>query len=151
MTDAHGPGERVLSESQRAYIEAWLRSAADRLALRDWRIRVSAYIAHDQALASSFIRDRADESEIAVGRDFAQRSPDDQRVSLVHELLHPHFHRVSRLAFELIEDELGRRTEAVIQVAVRSAEELTIERLARALAPSFAPVELPAGDPPVDS
>lgn len=148
MPDKHAPGERVLTEPQRAYVEQWLRTTADLMGLRDWMVRASAYIAHDDAIASSFVRDRADETEVGVGRDFATNSSDEQRATLVHELLHPHFYRVTRLAFELIESELGKRTEAVIEAAVRSVEELTIERLARAIAPLFPTVELPAGKPP---
>jgi hypothetical protein len=147
MTDAHAPAERVLSEAQRSYLEAWLRETGDNLGLRDWTITATAYIAHDNGMASSFIRNRSDTTEIAVARDFAAQSPDAQRATLVHELLHPHFHRITQLAVELIENELGKRTEAVIDTALTFQEELAIERLAKAIAPFYPPVNLPPGDP----
>lgn len=143
MTDAHEPGERVLSEPQRLYVEGWLRAAGDLLGLRDWRITATAFVAQNGAHASTFIRDRSDAIEVAVSREFPSRRPDEQRETLIHELLHPHFHRVTQLASELIEHELGKRTEAVIDAAVAFQEELAIERLAKAIAPFYPAVELP--------
>lgn len=147
MSDAHEPGERVITEEQREYLETWCRNVADGLGLRDWRVRVSAYISRDGSYASSFIRDRSDSTEIAVDRDFVSRPPDEQRATLVHELLHPHLHRLTQLAAELIEHELGKRTEAVIETAIAFHEELVIERLANAIAHNFPPVQMPPASP----
>lgn len=145
VSDHHEPGERVLTEPQRAYLEGWLRDVGDRLGLRDWTITASAYVAKDDAMASTFIRNSSDEMEVAVARDFPTRPPASQRATLIHELLHPHFHRLTQLSRNLVENELGRRTEAVIDAAIEFHEELTIERLAKAIAGFYPAVELPLG------
>lgn len=124
----------VLSESQRVYVEAWLREAGDMLALKDWRIAASAFVSEKSADASSFIRDNTDETVVSVGRDFLEADADEQRAILTHELLHPHFYRVTRMAERLIESELGKRTEAIVEAAVEITEEQAIDRLANAIA-----------------
>jgi hypothetical protein len=134
---------RVLTDEQRDYLAGWVREVADMLALRDWRIFVSPFDAEKDSHATSWIANRYDEQWIAVGRRFFDESPDERRETLMHELLHPHFYRVTRLGFDLVERELGTRTEAVIETAVEVAEELAIDRLARAIAGFFPAVELP--------
>jgi hypothetical protein len=64
------------------------------------------------------------------------------------ELLHCHFHPVTRLAEQLVERELGTRTEAVIDSAVSITEERSIDRLAAALASLLPPFRLEADTSP---
>jgi len=122
-----------ITAAQRDVLVAWLRDAGDRLALRDWRIRVSTCEAERDAIASSYIQDNGDEIWVAVERGFFERPERHRRHSLVHELLHPHFYRVTRLADKLIERELGTRTEAVIMASIGQVEEQSIDRLAWAV------------------
>ena len=119
----------AITGAQRDVLVAWLRDAGDRLALRDWRIRVSTCEAEHNAIASSFIQDQGDEMWVAVERGFFDRPERSRRHSLAHELLHPHFQRVTRMAEKLLEHELGNRTEAVIEAAVTEVEELAVDRL----------------------
>lgn len=131
----------VLDEAQRAYVEGWLRASGDLLGLRDWRIEASCYVSQKSSDASSFIRDNTDEIVVSVGPDFVGSDADEQRATLAHELLHAHFYRVTRMAERLFANELGQRTEAVIETAVEIVEEQTIDRLAHAIAgwlPKFA-------------
>jgi hypothetical protein len=123
----------AITDAQRDVLAAWLRDAGDRLALREWRIRVSTSEAERDAIASSYIQDNADETWVAVERGFFERPERQRRHSLAHELLHPHFYRVTRLADKLIERELGTRTEAVIMAAIGQVEEQSIDRLAWAV------------------
>jgi hypothetical protein len=133
----------VLSEDEQAAIQAWVDDAKKQLALSDWSIVVSRHASEKEALASSFIRDHADESIIALASEFREWTADEIRHALTHELLHPHFQRVTLLAQKLIETELGKRTEAVIEAACREVEELSIDRLAGAVARFLPPVKLP--------
>lgn len=145
MKDPFDDGQpRVLDEEQHAYLCAWMRRAADLLGLRDWRINVSPFGARPNANASTWIADESDEAWTAVARSFVTDGDADERRSvLAHELLHPHFHRVTRMAERLFENELGRRTEAVLETAVEIVEEQTIERLAHAIAGWLPSLELP--------
>lgn len=134
----------VLTEEQRAYLEGWVRRAADAMGLRDWLIRVTAHGTKHESYAESFLQDAAEDAWIAVGEEFAKYTPDDQRNSLIHELLHCHFQPVTRMAEKLWDQELGRRTEAILEQAVSLTEERSIQRLATGIAPFFEDVEMPA-------
>lgn len=123
----------AVTDDQAATLHGWLRAAADQLALRDWRIRVSTHEAQHDSIASSFIADHSDDTVIAVQRGFFELPERARRHALTHELLHPHFQRITRMAEKLLESELGNRTEAVITAAVSEVEELTIDRLAWAI------------------
>lgn len=141
--DPFGSHKLVLEDAERAAIQEWVDLAAGLLALRDWRIVVSPHEAEVAAIASSFIRDNSDDAVIALAADWRDATPVELRHSLVHELLHPHFQRVTRLAEKLIEAELGKRAEAIIDQAVMEVEEQTIDRLAFAVAQFLPFVGLP--------
>ena len=124
----------LLTEAEQAGLQAWVDAVQPRLALSHWRITISRHQAKDDAYASSFIRNHADISVIALSRECRSWTAEELRQNLTHELLHPHFQRVTAMAAHLIETELGKRTEAVIEAAVREVEEQSIDRLATAIA-----------------
>jgi hypothetical protein len=135
--------ERVLTDAQLAAVSAWLRAAADRLGLRDWRIEVSPYRCEGaSSIASSHLRDEADHSWIAVGPRFHEADARERTVTLTHELLHCHYQPVTGLAERLVAGELGKRTESIISAAVSQAEERCIDRLAQAVALFLEPFDL---------
>jgi hypothetical protein len=135
----------ILSEEQRVYLEHWLRRQADRLGLRDWAIRMTAHApTNENSWAESHIQDNSEETVVAVSKDWLTQDPEEQRHSLTHELLHCHFYPVTRMAERLWSSELGRRTEAVIEMAVQITEERALDRLARALSQLLESVEVPA-------
>lgn len=142
--DPFGSHAVVLDDAERSAIQRWVDENARRLGLPGWRIVVSAHGSEKNAYASSFIADSSDHAFIALAADWHDATPDELRHSLTHELLHPHFQRVTRLAEKLIENELGQRTEAVIEQAVQEVEEQTIDRLAFAIAALLPLVEVSA-------
>lgn len=135
----------VLTDEERNAIQQWVDGRKRELALSDWDITVTTHSAEDSAFAASHIRDSADVTTIALGSEWRDLTPDELRETLVHELLHPHFHRQTRLAITLIENELGKTTEAVIEAAITNAEEIAIDRLATAVARWLPYVEIPDG------
>lgn len=141
--DPFGSNPIVLDDAERAAIQAWVDAAARRLALPGWVIVVTRHASEPDAMASSFIYDEADRAYIAVSTDWRKAAPEELRHALTHELLHPHFQRVTRLSERLVEAELGKRTEAVIDMAVHISEEQSIDRLARAIAGFLPLVEIP--------
>lgn len=134
MTAPFADSPVVLTDDECRALQVWVDETRPRLALSDWSITVSRHQTTSDAIASSFVRDHADISVIALGSECHSWSADEMRQNLTHELLHPHFQRVTALAGHLIEHELGKRTEAVIEAAVREVEEQTIDRLATAIA-----------------
>lgn len=138
----------LLTEAEQRDLQAWVDTVRPLLALVHWEITVSRHQCNDGALASSHIRDYADISVVALSPDARTWSAKELRQNLTHELLHPHFQRVSAMASLLVENELGKRTEAVIEAAVRQVEEQSIDRLATAIA-RFLPLPLPLRLPPL--
>lgn len=135
MADPFDDGrERLLTDEQRARVGGWLRASADLLGLRDWRIHASPFPAQSDCLAATHLRHDAEVAWVAVGRDFLAADPDDQRITLTHELLHCHVQPIIRMATELVASELGRRTEAVIETAIDRVQERSIDRLAAGMA-----------------
>lgn len=139
--DDHAPG--ALTEEQAREVTRWLYQAAALVGLREWRWLVSTHEAESGAYASSYVLDQGDESVVAVAMDFAKRPEEEQRHSLTHELLHPHFYRITRLVDKLVERELGQRTELILMTAVREVEEQTIDRMAWSIAKLLPPLRLP--------
>lgn len=149
--DPFGSNTVVLDDAERSAIQRWVDENARRLGLSGWRIVVSAHAADKDDIASSFIRDVSDDAVVALGVDWRDATSDELRHALTHELLHPHFQRVTRLAEKLIEDELGNRAEALIDAAIQEVEELTIDRLAYAIAAFLPLVEIPGRTAPVSN
>lgn len=131
----------TLSEQEQQGMARWLRTAADQLALRDWRIYVSAHQAERDAIAASVIRDGSDELWVAVEAGWAEAHERRRRASLTHELLHAHFQRVTRMVEVLVKNELGARQELTIEAAMTEVEEQTIDRLAWAISEFLPPLE----------
>lgn len=134
-----------LSEAEQASLQAWVDDAKRRLSLSDWSITVSRHRVNGGEIAQSFVRHQADISTIALSAECHEWDAAELRQNLTHELLHPHFERVTALADRLIENELGTRAEAIIVAAVSEVEEQTIDRLATAIARFLPLPEWPVG------
>ncbi len=124
-------------ESDFVVLDAYVRSAADTFGLRDWVTEVSREAAdegHDASADFTFGRRRV---SIRFNTEFRSSQPDAQRDSVAHELVHCYFDSLS----DVLRDELshlGRLNEgelAAIRRAHLRAEELSVDALARLLAP----------------
>lgn len=124
----------LLTELEQADLQAWVDTAKLQLALSDWSITVSRHETGKDTYASTYIQDHGDVAIIALSPECRAMTAEELRATLVHELLHPHFQRVTRLAERLIQGELGTRAEAIIDEAVQITEEQAIDRLAYAIA-----------------
>lgn len=133
----------ALSNEERDAVQAWVDRAKPMLGLPHWSIKVTRHKSDKGALATSFVRDHADESFIALPDSLVDVDPSELRQTLTHELLHCHLQPLTRLVEDLIEHELGKRTEAVIETSISHVEERTIERMAAAIACFLPFVEVP--------
>lgn len=122
-----------LTDIEFTVLRRWLLEAARLLGLGQWRIYLSAHQADKAVVASSYLRDRANESWVAVAKGWRNAVERDRRHSLTHELLHCWYQPVTRMAELLVERELGNRTEAVIEAAISEIEERQIDSLAWAI------------------
>jgi hypothetical protein len=112
----------------------YLRQLADLLGLRDWHITLSrAHSAHDVFAAVRVDRQK-DEATVHLNDTWHGFTPEQQRQTLVHELLHCHTTRLHRVVTRLGYLIDGPAMEYVKQ-AHDEEEEIVVQRLARVIAP----------------
>jgi hypothetical protein len=139
--EGNGPdpfnGESPFSTEKLAEFADWLRAAANQLGLRDWDVSVSKKLPDSNATAQTYLRTDAPEMVVALSKGFFDWTEPYRRQVLVHELLHAHFHGLSKYARDAVEGELGKRWEDLFGMTVSNHEEMSVDRLARAIAPMF--------------
>lgn len=129
----------MLDERRRRF-GPYLRDLADRMHLKDWAVVLEDGPPDDRScMASVDCVDGRKLATVLVSDHFLSDTPEEQRHTLVHELIHAHFDMASTLAFRGL-DKQGRQ-------AFRSLMEYGVDGLADALAPLL---PLP-GDPIPDS
>lgn len=132
------PGESTIPRATLSEIEQWLRTAADQLGMRHFRISVSGGIPNgEEATAETFARDSSYELVIALANDFFKWPEPHRRGVLLHELLHGPVHALSIFAREQVEDDLGVRAFAIYEAAIGEIEEKLVDTMGHGLAPLF--------------
>jgi hypothetical protein len=112
----------------------YLRHLADLLGLRDWHITLSrAHSAHDVFAAVRVDRQK-DEATVHLNDTWHGFTPEQQRQTLVHELLHCHTGRLHRVMTRLA-DVVDDPSMAYVKRAHDEEEEIVVQRLARIIAP----------------
>ncbi len=117
------PEREVFLESMRAYV----RTLADLMTLKDWRVLVDDEVADDGNNAQVSITYGQKHARIWFSWDFATKPAEERRYTVVHELLHCHFDMADRIAGHGLKK--GQRN------AVLLALEHGVDDVARALAP----------------
>lgn len=74
---------------------------------------------------------------IRVNRNFDQYAPEDQRIYIVHELLHAHTEHLREFARTALIGTVGRDAFEVFWAGYRQQDELFTDALATAIAPKF--------------
>lgn len=81
-----------MTARQHSKLERYVRLCADRLGLRDWKLEVSRDELHSQrAVAQTRWAYGQRWAQLSFGDEFFEYSPEDQRATVIHELLHCHF------------------------------------------------------------
>jgi hypothetical protein len=123
-----------VKKRDRKALFAYIRSTADEMGLRDWEIRLSDEPAREGKGASV---------GCVFGRKFA--SPEDQRDTIVHELIHLHLEPASDMVYRDLEKILGRPADAAFTNGFDRQLEYAIDGLAGALAQHTPLIEWPKG------
>lgn len=118
----------------------WVMKLQRQLSLEEWRV-----ILHDDppenplAVAECRFPDSgAAEVWLAIGPRFWQSTPEYQRETMIHELLHILLHDLSEAAEDLSwTDLIPRGMDELHRRNVRRAEERAVDRLARVIAEDF--------------
>lgn len=94
-------------------LAAYVESLAGLLGLRDWRIDVSDEPCAPEHAAYIVVGNGQRRAIIEVAETFWEEPPEDQRATIVHELLHCHFHDAHALVTRTA-PLLGRAAEDVL-------------------------------------
>jgi hypothetical protein len=128
--------EVLVTKSQRAILGRYIRHVANELHLRDWTFHVKHEPAEDpDVLAEIRCTFGTHEANIWFCKDFVDREPEQQRETVVHELVHPHV----EIPWEMVRDDLKRHlgmlTWDTFTDAYKRNMEFGVDALAKSLAP----------------
>lgn len=118
-----------MTDPRRQAFLPYIRDLADRLRLRDWTINLSDE-GTDRAnvVALICVADQRKYADLYLSDDFLDKSPEEQRHCVVHELLHAHFGWASNWAREAIPEGPAREM-------YDRLHEIGVDGLADAIAP----------------
>lgn len=140
-----GWGAGEVTKKDRKALIAYIRSTADAMGLRDWDIRLDEEWAQQGKAASVQAAYGRKFARIWIGREFRTESPEDQRNTVVHELIHLHLESAGDMVFSDLEKILGRPADAVFTNGFSRQLEYGVDALACALAPHMPLIEWPEG------
>lgn len=131
-----------MSREEREALLAYVRLVADRLNLRDWTVRLSEEDAPVEegveAICLTTYGRRTVTVKVAV--DFIGRSREEQRATVVHELLHPHLTHVGDTFDHFLFGALAPQVLDVVRRVFQRDLELAVDALTGVIAPT---VDLP--------
>lgn len=134
-----------MKKRDRRALAAYIRSVADAMGLRDWEIRLSDDWAKDDVAATIRAAHGRKFAKVSVARGFRNESPEDQRDTIVHELIHLHLEPAADMVYRDLEKLLGRPADAVFTNAFDRNLEYGIDGLACALARHMPLIQWPKG------
>ena len=127
-----------MSAVERKRLLRYIRTLANTLGLHDWTINVAPDEPDEKeayAAVSCVYGRRIANVWLAHGVE--QLAPAEQRLTLVHELLHIHFDRVLSLSQQALPGLLGAAGYTVYEEALREHVEHGVDAVADALAAAF--------------
>ncbi len=133
-----------MTDSLRRSLEAYIHHLAALLRLADWRIRLATEPAADGQNAQAYQPFDARRTYIRVRDGWLDMEPEEQRDTIVHELLHLHLAEMSGMINDDTGELLDKAAYHILHEQYRLAEERAVDTLAGAIAPL-----LPLWDPKV--
>jgi hypothetical protein len=118
-------------------LQPYVREIADAMRLRDWDIEVDgSKLAEEGRCAQTRVSVRRKSATIRLGSCWASDSREEQRDTVVHELLHLHFEPLYE-GLRNLRNNVGESAWSVANNAFNDAAEQAIDQLARVLAERF--------------
>ncbi len=124
-----------MNDAEHAAYSAYLRHLAQLLLVGDWEIALMRLSSDDGARAQISLHREKDEASVFLHRDFFGFTREQQRRTLVHELLHIQTARICRAMTQLAEQFADHSTIQYACIRLGEEEEILIDRLARSVAP----------------
>jgi len=126
-----------VTDEEWSVLHAYVRDCADRLGLRDWTL----VIRHDppdeeDALADTLATEGRRRAVIRFCENFRELDVEEQRNTVVHELLHCHLYLIENAQSDG-EVALGRDTAQILHNSVRRSIELACDSIATAIDEHF--------------
>jgi len=126
-----------LDDEALGYWQGYVRQLADMLGLKDWRIILLREEDASNCIAACYPSDDNKQASIRFGATFLLETPARQRWVIVHELLHPHFHRAENLV-RMASDKFEENSlMQVLPGLVKAEIELGVDGVSLAIAPLF--------------
>ena len=125
-----------MKPKRRRQVATYLRDLADRMELRDWTVRFLHEPCGDGSLAECRVVYGRKWVDVQVCSRFFDMPPDEQRQTLVHELVHCHFDAVEGVMRDARQAKaFPKRARRVVEHAQHRAVEHGVDAVAEALAP----------------
>lgn len=112
----------------------WARTCANTLGLSDWEVEIREESLPDDTLGRCFVSRARLHARILIGESFVEASPEEQRATMVHELLHCHYAPLVEIVEETLPALLGKPAYHVFECS----HDLALERCLEAQAVAFA-------------
>lgn len=126
-----------LTAKQANAVQAYINEIRDLMGLRHWDIYVSTKRAPKGALASIHPTDGRALAPLSLSKGWMGRPAEDQRLDIVHELIHVIHRDQTDLVRLSTLDVLDRPAYLVLISAHRSATEVMVDHLATIIAPTM--------------
>lgn len=124
-----------MTNRERKILGEYCRDSADAIELRDWHIDLSKEPCDEDSCAQSRCRYGQKRIELRFPDDFpTASSPEDQRDTVIHELVHAHLDPPWKLLDEDVFGLLGREARALVVAEFTRSIEYAVDGLSRAIA-----------------
>jgi hypothetical protein len=121
-----------------------MRWIADEIELRDWTITLADEPCDSDYTAKINCIEGRKHAVIAFNPEFREMDPDDQRQTIIHELVHAHHAICWRMVQSDLIQPLGQETYNIFADSYRRGMEYCVDAVADALAKHMPLIEWPA-------
>ena len=132
-----------MTRAQKTALERYISEAQQTLNLGQWKIELEDSPCEDDALAEIEVSENLWQARIRVAYSFFKEKPEEQRDTIVHELIHVHTAGIER-SRDRMEKILGELAWPVFQASMENEVERAVDALAKIVAPTLPIPEFPA-------
>jgi hypothetical protein len=117
-------------------VHDYIATIQEELGLTEWRVVVSREPANDDCYAETQLHDQSQNATVALAHKFWSITPEEQRVTLIHEVLHLDTWRCSQMV-DRLEDVIGTVAWAMFEPLWEDEWERLVDRHATRIADKF--------------
>ena len=117
-------------------LEAYVADLQIALNVANWKVTITREASDVEAWADINPHEQNATAELRVSHDFWRQTPDLQRETLVHEIIHLITARLDQTV-EALADAMGKVLWAVFEPQFVNATERAVDHLAKVIAPTF--------------